>query len=554
MLRSSSLAICLALTPPAAAAVVDRAPLPTSYVAGLLDEGMTGPSPTPGPLTRPGATLQRLTEPTYADGFDAPTASPRPSPRTVLNRIDRPENARTTPPMTNLGVVMMQLFASHEIAHTLTLDGDANRFDLEIAGDDPIAVAREGRFVMPMQRSRAVGGSGPGDVREQLNSVTAAFDGSIVYGSTAAATARLRRHDGSGKLSTGPNGSLPVVDGRPTAGDARADENRLLQAGHTLFLREHNRLADEVSGACADLGVACSGDFVFNATRRLVTAQTQRIVYGELLPAFLGTADLASLLPDPSLLADVHGAINEATTAALRVGHSQVPNSLVTIDPAGQRREVPLDQCFFRDCLAGVPLDDILRGAAAQAAAPVDTVFAEALRDAQVPGADATFVVDLPGTSTRRADDHGLGGYLALRAALGLPEMPLDALLPPPVLEAYRDENGDLLGDIPIFIGAIAEEPLAGAQVGPLAAAVHALQFAALRLHDPDFYDKPGVFDAATRAWLEKLGLREVILANTDIRADELPGDLYLTPLPGALPLAATALGLLGFFRRRAAA
>ncbi len=88
--------------------------------------------------------------------------------------------------------------------------------------------------------------------------------------------------------------------------------------------------------------------------------------------------------------------------------------------------------------------------------------------------------------------------------------------------------------------------------MGPLGAALHALQFAALRALDPDFYDAPGLFDADTLAWLYGTSLRDIILANTDIDPASLPGDLYVTPIPGALPLAATGAVLLAALRRRA--
>ena len=536
------------------AAASPLAPVPTSYVDAWFEHP---PAPAEGPLHLADQPLIRLTEPTYADGFNAPTQSARPSPRTVFNEIDQPDAARTdVTPMTNLGVVMMQLFVSHEIARSPTLPGPANAFDLPVPPDDPIAVQRDEEFLMPMQRSAAVGGTGPGDPRQQLNSETPAFDASIVYGSTPERTELLRRNDGSGELRTGPGNTLPLlIDGRPTAGDGRADENKLLEAAHTLFMRQHNRLAGQVRDACTAAGKTCDGDDVFGMSRRLLTAQTQKIAYEELLPAFLGTDDLTSLLPadlpPASRVENIKGAINEATTAVLRVGHSQVPNTIVTIDDAGARTEVDLASCFFSDCLAGASLADILRGAAHQPGNPVDASFATALRQSQLPGPFFTFVVDLPGTTTHRADDHGLGGFAALRAVLGLPDVPLEDLLPKSILDAYRDADGNLSGEIPIFPAIIGEEPVAGAQVGATAAVLHALQFAALRHHDPNFYDKPGVFDDEMLAWIYGTSLRQLIIDNTSIEPDMLPADVYITPIPGALPLAATAFGALFWLNRR---
>ncbi len=354
----------------------------------------------------------------------------------MLNAIDKPEHRGSTVPMTNLGVTLMQLFVSHEIARTPTLEGRENAFDLDISPDDPITVGRDGRFVMPMQRAAHIDGTGVGDPRQQRSDVTAAFDGSIVYGSTPERTAQLRANDGTGRVKVTPRGTPPVIAGVPTVGDVRGSENPLLLQAHTLFLRQHNKLADGLEAQCDALGESCSGDLIFDGARRLLTAQTQKIVYEELLPAFLGPDELETFLPDPNQIATIRGAINEATTAVLRVGHSQVPDTVLAIDAAGNRTEIPLADCFFTNCLAGVPLDDFLRGAAHQSGEPVDTVFAKALRNSQLPAGDATFVIGLPETTTHRAADHRLGGYLALRAVLGFPDASLEELLPPHVLDA----------------------------------------------------------------------------------------------------------------------
>lgn len=42
--------------------------------------------------------------------------------------------------------------------------------------------------------------------------------------------------------------TLPTIDAAFIAGDVRANEVLPLTAMHTLFMREHNRLADEIAG------------------------------------------------------------------------------------------------------------------------------------------------------------------------------------------------------------------------------------------------------------------------------------------------------------------
>lgn len=58
-----------------------------------------------------------------------------------------------------------------------------------------------------------------------------------------------------------------------------------LIAMHTLFVREHNRLADRINTAYP----GTSDDDVYQLARKLVTAEIQKITYGEFLPALMGS-------------------------------------------------------------------------------------------------------------------------------------------------------------------------------------------------------------------------------------------------------------------------
>src|SRR5439155_16095009 len=121
----------------------------------------------------------------------------------------------------------------------------------------------------------ATGVTGP---RAQVNSVTSFLDGSQIYGSNATTADKLRTHLG-GRLKTSPgadgvigtaddllpynnstyfpDGTLPMAndahlvpdDQLFAAGDVRANENIELTSLQTLFVREHNRIADAISRA-----------------------------------------------------------------------------------------------------------------------------------------------------------------------------------------------------------------------------------------------------------------------------------------------------------------
>lgn len=145
--------------------------------------------------------------------------------------------------------------------------------------------------------------------REQLNLLTPFIDLTQVYGPNTARQRELRSNQRGQLLSSqGPNGQtyLPTAnDGacRNTdstvkcfaAGEGRTNENMALASLHTLFLREHNRIAAELNSRNPSWG----DDRVFNEARKIMIAITQHIIYNEYVPALIGfnNAGLFDLVP-----------------------------------------------------------------------------------------------------------------------------------------------------------------------------------------------------------------------------------------------------------------
>lgn len=68
------------------------------------------------------------------------------------------------------------------------------------------------------------------------------------------------------------------------AGEPRANENLGLVGVHTLFLREHNRIAEQLQL----LNPTWNDERLFFETRKIVLGIYQNIVFGEWLPAVIG--------------------------------------------------------------------------------------------------------------------------------------------------------------------------------------------------------------------------------------------------------------------------
>lgn len=134
------------------------------------------------------------------------------------------------------------------------------------------------------------------------------------------------------------------------AGDVRVNENPALASYHTLFVREHNRIAKELF-----LLTNWKDERLFQEARRLVGAMFQHIIYNEFLPLFLGDQTMKDLKLW-SLQTGFSYAYNASmdptvrtgfSTAAMRVGHSLLEGFIRFIDgcPINQ---VDLGSVLFR--------------------------------------------------------------------------------------------------------------------------------------------------------------------------------------------------------------
>ncbi len=319
------------------------------------------------------------------------------------------------------------------IDHDLDLTSSATpstAFNISVpTGDPSFDPHGTGTQVIPLSRSKydPTTGTNAANPRQQVNDITAYLDGSMVYGSDATRAAALRTFSG-GRLKTSAGNLLPLnTAGLPSdsathqfpnsqlflAGDVRANENIELTSLQTLFVREHNRIADGITHANPML----SDEDVFQQARSQVVAEIEAITFNEFLPALLGPNAVRAYT---GYKANVNPAIaNEFSTAAFRVGHTMLGDDVEFLDNQGQavRAALPLSQAFFNPgVVEATGIDPILKYLASDRAEEVDTKVVDGLRNFLF-GAPGDGGLDLASLNVQRGRDHGLADYNTTRAA-----------------------------------------------------------------------------------------------------------------------------------------
>jgi hypothetical protein len=307
------------------------------------------------------------------------------------------------------------------------------------------------------------------------------------------------------------------------AGDVRANEQVGLTAMHTLFVREHNRLATEIAAADPLL----TGEEIYQEARRIVGALVQAITYNEFLPTLLGPN---ALFPYHGYLTTASPAIaNEFSAAVYRFGHSAVSPTLLRLDaslnpiPEGS---LALRDAFFRpDRIVNEGgIEPLMRGLASQACSAIDCELVDDVRNFLF-GAPGAGGFDLAALNIQRGRDHGLPTYNAVRQIFGLAQRATFAeVSPDPSVQAALASVYADVDDIDLWVGALAEEPVNGGHVGELAWHVIRVQFQ--RLRDGDRYWYQLTSTPEELADLESTTLADVIRRNTSI-GSEISDDVF---------------------------
>ncbi|XP_043224303.1 peroxidase-like isoform X2 [Amphibalanus amphitrite] len=338
-----------------------------------------------------------------------------------------------------------------------------------------------------------------------LNELTSFIDGSNVYGSSEEETRNLRAFQ-HGLLRESAHRLLPL-DQRPDkpcrrntcfhAGDTRVNEQSLLAVTHTVWMREHNRIARALQARHPRWG----DERLYQEARRVLVAEWQHILYNEWLPVLIGFkyADDHGLLPlqagysnhydhriDPTIS-------NSFATAAFRFGHTMVRDMYDILDANGiVVGSFNLSSTFFDPTVIAHGITDHARTMVAMRSEAFDTFFARSLHE-QLFTTNHLYGLDLLALNIQRGRDHGAPTYAQVAEACRLvPSIrfwgDLHALMDSTVIDRLRSVYDDPW-DVDLFIGGVSERLAPGAQVGPTFQCLIGQQFFDLRYGDRFFYD-----------------------------------------------------------------
>lgn len=484
-----------------------------------------------------GTQLLRLAEAAYGDGLSTPAGEDQPSAREISNVIAAADSSQTNDRyLTDIFWVWGQ-FIDHDITLTEAAHDEYGNplesFPIEVpTGDAYFDPDGSGDDVINLNRSAFE--EDEDGIRQQINQITAFIDGSGIYGSDAELAAQLRTFEG-GMLATSDGDLLPYGEGGFfQAGDIRANENVALTSMHTIWAREHNRIAGELAAENPDL----TDEKLYQQARQIVTAELQAITFNEFLPALFGTGVVTKYAGydssvDPSIA-------NEFSNAAYRFGHTMLSSELLRLDESGNVADegnIALLNAFFNPSeLEQNGIDSLLRGATVNVAQEIDTEVVDDVRNFLFgpPGAGG---FDLASLNIQRGRDHGLADYNSTRVAMGLDAVEsFSDISSDPEVAARLEALYGTVDNIDLWVGGLAEDHVPGSSMGETFTAIIVDQFERLRDGDRFWYEN--VFSGDALREINGTTLADVIERNSDVSG--LQENVFFAPTVMRIDLAET--------------
>ncbi|XP_050520848.1 peroxidase-like [Daktulosphaira vitifoliae] len=501
---------------------------------------------------------KRLIFPDYGDGINS--IKDLPSPRILSNSLvdsdNSPDNFKT------LALAFWTIFIGHDLSHTAVTSmlktnksvDCCNEYGTKLAPRHthpacaPIIIPMDDPFFSSQRRTcmnyvRSVPAIRPDCTfgpREQLNQATHFLDASMIYGTSSKQSMSLRQLTGGRLLISSNDQStqlMPLhIDGSNScqngntcyiSGDARVNAQPHLTVMHTLWMREHNRIADQLRY----INKNWDDEQIFQEAKKIVTASIQHITYNEWLPALLGNKFLKknqlelltngySNLYDDNINPSVS---NSFATAVLPFANSMINETLgLYVETRTSNSNISLTNHFNNPSDVQINLmDELIRGLTMQNAEKIDMKFSEAVTNHLYSNPDNPKVggMDVVSLDIQRGRDHGLPSYTQFRKYCGLETLnsfeELSRVMnkdsTDKLLKQYKSVN-----DVDLIVGILYEKPEYSSMVGPTMKCIIKDQFTRTRKSDRLFYDLPDVFTKQQLAEIRKVTLARVFCDNSD--------------------------------------
>ncbi|XP_066937069.1 peroxidase-like [Macrobrachium rosenbergii] len=521
-------------------------------------------------LAATNSVFARMVPPAYSDGLQAPRESvvkgaALPSPRIVSSTMHRDEGYHDH--AVTLYLIAWGQFMDHDFTLTATPLDPIDRNEPEFCCHQPpgarkhelcleIAIPPEDEFYgcfgqRCMDFVRAFSGVrqdcrlGP---RAPFNILTGVIDANTVYGGTETHARSLRAFQGGlmrmndafahlglrellpPKIDLPDEGCIRTLPDQLCfdAGEIRVNEQLILTAMHTLWFREHNRIA-RILG---QLNSHWDDERIYQESRRIVIAQIQHITFSEFLPQLLGKEVMAKFDiilqnqgywdgydpdTDPSMTAAF-------VAAAYRFGHSLLPSSVERWSSdhkfVGSSRLSKLIRQPWDLYRPGF-LDQYFTGFLNQPAQAMDDSITHVTNHLfEEPGKH--FGLDLVSFNLQRGREFGIPGYTAYRKWCGLPQVNGFEDLANYMTNKTAYKYSTLfrhVDDIDLWSAGVSERPLRGSLLGATFSCIVAHQMARIRRGDRYWYELPGQPSSFTIDQLQsirKTSLARVLCDNTD--------------------------------------
>lgn len=475
----------------------------------------------------------RLSIPEYDDGLSEPRMEGLPNPRLVSNKILNQEFPHYDEELSDFFWVYGQ-FVDHDLVLNRGNSGETVQIDVP-SGDPFFDPLGNGFAKMQISRSKTFGDDA---IRQHSNETSSFLDCSAVYSTSQERLNWLRTHQG-GKLKTSEGENLPynTIDGkysseidftaplmelntfeRPekyyVAGDIRANEHPGLSSIHILFMREHNRLCEELKSKHPEW----DDEQLFQSARKYNISYFQAITVYEWLPLLrinLGHYEGYDLNVNPSIS-------SEFSTTAFRFGHSLVNEQILRLDDNGNEwsfGSISIKEAFFstQEILNEGGIAPILRGMKAQNQQKLDVGVVGSLRNFLF-GPPGSGGMDLSVMNILRGRERGISDFNSIREAIGLTtynsfyQLCEDSDIIEKMEDIYEIDNIDP------WVGMLAEKKVGNNPIGETMKVIIQNQFESLRSGDRFWFENDSFFSDNEKNQIRNTTLAELIERNTNVK------------------------------------